>query len=100
MIDVAAGCTALHILVEYAKNSENITCWDGKTLSVSEAWLCLASLLMEVGCDPRLLDHYYRSPHQLPAAAQNPPLKALLSKVFDKTSLTKSHFHLRKSVTL
>lgn len=82
------GCTALHILVEYAKNSENITCWDGKTLSVSEAWLCLASLLMEVGCDPRLLDHHHRSPHQLTAAAQNPPLKALLSKAADNLGTT------------
>lgn len=67
--------------MDHAKNSEEITCWDGKTLSVCEAWLGLASLLMEVGCDPRLLDHRHRPPHQLPVAAQKPRLASLLSKV-------------------
>lgn len=78
---VSAGCNALHHLMEHAKNNKEITCWDGKTLSVCEAWLGLASLLMEVGCDPRLLDHRHRPPHQLPVAAQKPRLASLLSKV-------------------
>lgn len=90
------GCNALHLLMEHAKNNEEITCWDGKTLSVCEAWLGLASLLMEVGCDPRLLDHRYRPPHQLPIAEQKPRLASLLSKAAASLGTPKSSPSLDK----
>nr|XP_045619293.1 uncharacterized protein LOC123771037 [Procambarus clarkii]XP_045619379.1 uncharacterized protein LOC123771037 [Procambarus clarkii]XP_045619471.1 uncharacterized protein LOC123771037 [Procambarus clarkii]XP_045619564.1 uncharacterized protein LOC123771037 [Procambarus clarkii]XP_045619630.1 uncharacterized protein LOC123771037 [Procambarus clarkii]XP_045619706.1 uncharacterized protein LOC123771037 [Procambarus clarkii]XP_045619787.1 uncharacterized protein LOC123771037 [Procambarus clarki len=74
------GCTALHVLAETANVSERNTCWDGKALSVKEAWVNLANLIMSLGCDPRLPNHRNKYPHQVARESGNAHLANQLAK--------------------
>lgn len=76
-----AGRTALHALAEAASTSERNTCWDGKALSVSQAWVSMAALVLKLGCDPRLPDRHSHHPDQLARAAGNHILAEELAKV-------------------
>ncbi|XP_069990165.1 uncharacterized protein [Penaeus vannamei] len=74
------GRTALHALAEAASTSERNTCWDGKALSVSQAWVSMAALVLKLGCDPRLPDRHSHHPDQLARAAGNHILAEELAK--------------------
>lgn len=54
--------------------SNQNTCWDGKAVNVGQAWVNLATLIMKLGCDPRLPDHSNRCPDEIARLHANVPL--------------------------
>ncbi|XP_042229577.1 uncharacterized protein LOC121871401 isoform X2 [Homarus americanus] len=84
------GYTALHALAEKASVSERNTCWDGKALSVKEAWVNLASLVLSLGCDPRLSNHQNKYSHQLARDSDNAHLANHLAKAVGSLGMINS----------
>ncbi|XP_064085936.1 uncharacterized protein LOC135201025 isoform X2 [Macrobrachium nipponense] len=84
------GQTALHALAEKASMSDQITCWDGKAVYVSQAWVNLATLIMKLGCDPRLPDNSNRSPSEVAQINGNIPLADEFEK--ERAKLGPSNF--------
>ncbi|KAK7007728.1 hypothetical protein SK128_016929 [Halocaridina rubra] len=74
------GQTALHILAEKASMSDQDTCWNGKAVTVSQAWVELASLIMKLGCDPRIPDHSNLFPDEVARMNSNYPLAEDIEK--------------------
>ncbi|XP_042857540.1 uncharacterized protein LOC122243867 isoform X2 [Penaeus japonicus] len=75
------GQTALHILAKHARGKETTkTVWGGRECTVSEAWVGVAKLLVERGCDPRIRDHNSRSAWDIAENSDNWELKEFLRK--------------------
>ncbi|XP_047487887.1 uncharacterized protein LOC125038464 [Penaeus chinensis] len=52
------GQTALHVVASLTPRAPGArVVWGGRTCTVAEAWLEVARLLVEKGCDPRIKDH-------------------------------------------
>lgn len=90
------GFTALHSLTEKASTCERNTCWDGKALSVKEAWVNLANLLMSLGCDPRLSNHQNKYPHQVARDSGNAHLANHLAKAVGNLGMISSTESIRR----
>ncbi|XP_063592780.1 uncharacterized protein LOC134769929 [Penaeus indicus] len=84
------GRTALHALAEAASVSERNTCWDGKALSVNQAWVSMAALVLRLGCDPRVPDRRNHHPDQLARAAGNLMLAEELAKASQRLGAVNS----------
>ncbi|XP_068203123.1 uncharacterized protein [Palaemon carinicauda] len=90
------GQTALHALAEKASMSDQITCWDGKAVYVSQAWVNLATLIMKLGCDPRVQDNASRSPSAVAVINGNTPLADELEKERVKLGTANFSKHLHR----
>lgn len=76
------GRTPLHFVAHQTlKTPKALVVWDGKKCTVSEAWLAVASLLMEKGCDPRIKDHRGLLASNVARKKNNLRLEELLNKV-------------------
>ncbi|CAL4118320.1 unnamed protein product, partial [Meganyctiphanes norvegica] len=74
-----SGGTILHILVssfEYTK--DDICCYGGEKITVSEAWLKLVQGLLELECNPALADYNNKTPAMY--VNDNTTLRQLLSQ--------------------
>lgn len=80
-MNIHTGQTALHTLSLKASVSDQHTCWDGRTLSVCQAWLALADLLLTLGANPSLPDHSNKYASHLAQDLDNHQLTELLVKV-------------------
>lgn len=72
------GRTALHYLAEHFHSKHEKIIWSGREWAVEEAWVSVAELLTQYGCDPRLADDTGTLAHTLAANAANHDLAQFL----------------------
>ncbi|KAK3880720.1 hypothetical protein Pcinc_014812 [Petrolisthes cinctipes] len=94
------GQTALHTLSQKASVSEQHTFWDGRTLSVCQAWMALADLLMTLGANPSLPDHSNKYPSHLAQDVDNQQLADLFVKAESEKPETQADCPLTRSQQL
>ncbi|CAL4225642.1 unnamed protein product, partial [Meganyctiphanes norvegica] len=58
------GNTPLHFLAKHQGKQKN-TIWEGRNITVEEAWIEMAELFARYGCDPRIPNHQNELPQDL-----------------------------------
>ncbi|XP_042886287.1 uncharacterized protein LOC122262347 [Penaeus japonicus] len=74
------GSTCLHLLVDAAETSSDEVLWGGETTTPNKAWLRMAQILLELGCDPRREDGAGSRPRDIARRKSNLALAEFLEE--------------------
>lgn len=74
------GRTALHHLAGHPHSKHERIIWCGREWAAEEAWVSVAKLLTQYGCDPRLADDTGNTAHTLATDAANHDLAQFLQE--------------------